>query len=92
MVILYDLAEMSAATGDLEAAQRHYLNAIILGRDHDSKDLPIYYVKLGLTNLYKGLNEEAYIWCDIGRIAARRKKDKHMEDEAIKCLQQLKMN
>ncbi|KAL1124034.1 hypothetical protein AAG570_001804 [Ranatra chinensis] len=90
MVMLYNLGEMSFATGDLEDALRHLQNAVILGKSTNSPDLASYYTKIGLIYMHKGIYKEASHWCQWGLDTASRHHDKKASGEAQDCIKHLR--
>ncbi|XP_073986553.1 tetratricopeptide repeat protein 19, mitochondrial-like [Rhodnius prolixus] len=89
MVTLYNLGEMSFATGDNEGALKHLLNAVIIGKSLKSPDLPIYYNKIGLVYLYRGIHNEAKRWCTNGLEASARHHNKSVKKESEDCLKEI---
>ncbi|KAK9510139.1 hypothetical protein O3M35_004985 [Rhynocoris fuscipes] len=89
MVTLYNMGEMSFATGDNETALKHLLNAVIIGKSFKSSDLPIYYNKIGLIYLHKGILNEAKRWCTNGLEASKRHYNKSIKKESEDCLREI---
>lgn len=80
---------MSFATGDNEGALKHLLNAVIIGKSLKSPDLPIYYNKIGLVYLYRGIHNEAKRWCTNGLEASARHHNKSVKKESEDCLKEI---
>ncbi|CAG2057167.1 unnamed protein product [Timema podura] len=62
MVILYHLSEVTFAAGDMDSSLKHLLSAVVLGRDSKHPDLPLYYAKIGVVYLHKGVYDQAKAW------------------------------
>lgn len=89
MVVLYHLGNTCHLLGENEDAIKYVLSAISLDRRKNNPDLSYYYSKLGLLYMEKKLYKEAKFWCERGRKAALRYRNKEAVNESDECLEKL---
>lgn len=89
MVLLYYLADLCFAMKDFEAAERHLVNALVIGKTADNPDTPHYLVKLGAVYLFRGMYDKARVWCQRGENLGKRKQNRTAISDARDCLKQL---
>ncbi|XP_055858349.1 tetratricopeptide repeat protein 19 homolog, mitochondrial-like isoform X2 [Episyrphus balteatus] len=92
MVVLHNIANVSAKLNDFDAAL-HYLYSAIeicLVEDPDNTDLPIFIVQVGLIFLQKEIYESALFWCQTGHELASHEGNEIAKKEGLKCLDELR--
>uniref|UniRef100_T1IUQ4 Uncharacterized protein n=1 Tax=Strigamia maritima TaxID=126957 RepID=T1IUQ4_STRMM len=90
VVLLNDLGSLYSLLKDPEMAVTYLKEAISVGTEINSPDLPSFYCNLGAVYLQTGKYEDARSMCEQGRRLAIKIGNKEAEVEADDCLRELK--